>query len=229
MKAIQIAFYLYLGTLSVLQSQHVLRGVISDQSGVKIIGANIQLKGSLTGTSSDQQGAFELQIPSGNETIVVSYTGYQTREIEIGNSVILEIVLEEGVLLETALVTALGIQRSERSLGYAVEKISGDELNRIPAANLVNLLSGRAAGVTVLGSSGGNLGGSARITIRGLRSIIGENQPLFVVDGVPMDNSNFTNFAQVLANGNGNVYESQRDYGNAIQVLNPIKIKNIKL
>ncbi|MGB5024343.1 MAG: TonB-dependent receptor plug domain-containing protein, partial [Saprospiraceae bacterium] len=229
MKAIQIAFFLYLGTLSVLHSQQVLRGVISDQSGVKIIGANIQLKGSLTGTSSDQQGAFELQIPSGNETIVVSYTGYQTREIEIGSSSFLEIVLEEGVLLETALVTALGIQRSERSLGYAVEKISGDELNRIPAANLVNLLSGRAAGVTVLGSSGGNLGGSARITIRGLRSIIGENQPLFVVDGVPMDNSNFTNFAQVLANGNGNVYESQRDYGNAIQDLNPIDIENINV
>ncbi|MBK9110009.1 MAG: TonB-dependent receptor plug domain-containing protein [Saprospiraceae bacterium] len=158
-----------------------------------------------------------------------SYTGFQTLEQDVSAQAFIEVVLQEGLLLEEALVTALGIRKDERSLGFGVEKIKGDELTTVPQANFVNLLSGRAAGVTVLGSAGGNLGGSSRITIRGLRSIIGENQPLFVVDGVPMDNSNFTNISQIKADGSGTVYESQRDYGNAIQDLNPEDIDNISI
>lgn len=229
MKEIYVAIFICFISLPILHTQQLLTGIIKDKEGVKIFGANILVKGSSFGTSSDKNGAFELQLPIKSNTIIVSYTGYQTREVYIPNSLFLEIVLEEGVLLETAVVTAMGIKRSERSLGYAVEKIDGEELSQVPAANLVNLLSGRAAGLTVLGSSGGNLGGSSRITIRGLKSIIGENQPLFVVDGIPMDNSNFTNNAQILANGSGTVYESQRDYGNAIQDLNPLDIESINI
>ncbi len=211
------------------QAQRLIHGVVHDPSGALIIGANVYLKGLPSGTVSDQNGRFNLSIPDGANVLICSFTGFQTREIQIDGSDEFDIQLDEGVFLETAVVTALGIKRDERSLGYSVARLNGDEISNIPAANIVNLLSGRAAGVMVLGSNGGNLGGSSRITIRGLRSMNGDNQPLFVVDGVPMDNSNFTNLAQIMGNGSGTVYESQRDYGNAIQDLNPEDIGNINI
>ncbi len=212
-----------------LSAQNTIEGIVKDQAGWPVIGANVSVKKTSIGTQTDHQGRFKIALPAGSKLLTISYIGFQPFELEITTQSFVEVVLQEGLTLEEAFVTALGIKRNERSLGYGVEKIKGNELTTVPQANLVNLLAGRAAGMTVLGSAGGNLGGSSRITIRGLRSIIGENQPLFVVDGVPMDNSNFTNLSQIKADGQGTVYESQRDYGNAIQDLNPEDIENINI
>ncbi len=213
-----------------LYSQRSIQGIVKTKDGEVLAGANIHLKNSTTGTISDDAGIFKLKIPDGKIVLEVSYVGYGMREVQIEETMdAIEITLNEGIILRETVVTALNISRSEKSLGYSTVQIEGSDLEKLRDANIVNRLAGRAAGVTVQGSSGGNLGGSARITIRGIRSINGENQPLFVVDGIPMDNSNFTNFAQILGNGQGTVTESQRDYGNAIQDLNPDDIDNINI
>lgn len=210
-----------------VQAQFVFKGKVSDNDRSPLIGVNVTIPSLKKGITTDDRGHYEIIGTEAKMLFKFSYTGYATKELELDADLPAEIILEEGVLLDEAVVTALGIKRQERSLGYAVEKINGKELTLVPEANIVNLLSGKAAGLMVMGSNGGNLGGSARFLIRGIRSIHGENQALFVVDGVPMDNSNFTNYAQVLANGSGTVYESQRDYGNAIQDLNPEDIEEV--
>lgn len=206
-------------------SQRAVSGTVSGDDGEVLIGATVRVKDTRIGTFTDANGRYSLDVPADGKILVVNYTGYATQEIELGASNVVDIVLKAGIQLEETVVTALNINRSEKSLGYAVEKIDGSELTAVRDANVVNQLAGRAAGVTVVGSSG-NLGGSSRILIRGVRSINGENQPLFVVDGVPMDNSNFTSNTIVndQARGGGGY-----DYGNAIQDLNPNDIENISV
>ncbi len=190
-------------------------------NGQPLIGATVSLKTG-DGTITGNDGSFSLMIPSGNQQLKVSFIGYETSEITLAeHENDLRITLRVGVTLEAVIVTALGITRSEKSLGYAVAQVDGEEISKVRDANIVNQLAGRAAGVTVTGSTG-NFGGSARITIRGIKSIGGNNQPLFVVDGVPMDNSNFTNYWQTIAVGG-------YDFGNAIQDINPNEVDNISV
>ncbi len=175
----------------IAQAQRSVSGRITDQNGQPLIGANVFVKGTTKGTVADFDGKYNLTLPAGANVIVVSYTGFESQEVSVGTTNQLDVVLTEGVILEAAVVTALGITRSEKSLGYAVSQVEGDDISKVRDPNIVNQLAGRAAGVTVIGSTG-NFGSSSRITIRGIKSINGDNQPLFVVDGVPMDNSNFT-------------------------------------
>lgn len=211
---------------SAFAQQRTLTGKVSDSDSNALPGASVRVKNTNTGVATDQMGAFSIAVPAEATTIVVSYTGFETREIEIGTSSFFDVQLRDGVLLRETVVTALGVTRSEKSLGYAVAQVDGSELTRTRDANIVNMLSGRAAGVQVVGSNG-NLGSSSRITIRGIKSINGNNQPLFVVDGVPMDNSNFTNNDQIRGGSGGGT--SPYDYGNAIQDLNPDDIEDISV
>lgn len=181
----------------------------------------MRVRSTRTGTFTDVNGRYTISVPADGNTLVVNYTGYATQEIALGASNVLDVVLKAGIQADETVVTALNINRSEKSLGYAVEKIHGSELTNVRDANIVNQLAGRAAGVSVVGSSG-NLGGSSRILIRGVRSINGENQPLFVVDGVPMDNSNFTTNNQRRGGGG-------YDYGNSIQDINPDDVESISV
>jgi TonB-dependent SusC/RagA subfamily outer membrane receptor len=229
MKKYLLAFVILLYAFQVIYAQRLIEGTVSDSKGIKIFGANIVVQGTTIGAISDVEGKFNLLVPSESKILIISYTGFESKEMELGVSNQINVVLNEGVLLEEAVVTALGIKRDEKSLGYSVAKVNAEEISNTPSFNIVNQLSGRAAGVMVQGSSGGNLGGSSRITLRGIRSMNGDNQALFVVDGIPMDNSNFTNATQVLGNGQGTVYESQRDYGNSIQDLNPDDIESISI
>lgn len=216
--------------LTCLFGQRNISGKITDDKGEPLGGATVRAKGGSAGTVSDGLGNFTLQVPTATEAVRVSFTGFGDREIALNDATYYEISLAEGITLGETVVTALGVTRSEKSLGYSVAKVDGEELSKVRDQNFVNQLAGRAAGVTVLGSSGGNLGGSSRILIRGMRSLTGNNQPLFVVDGIPMDNSNFTsNPKQPIAGGNGEVYETERDYGNTIQDLNPDDIAEISI
>ncbi len=216
---------------SLLWSQATLKGKITGSDGTPLVGATVHLKNTTVGAVADAEGAISLDLPPGDHVLVVSYAGYGTREVTVRAGMHdVEITLEEGVTLRETVVTALGIARTEKSLGYAVAQVDGEALTKVRDQNIVNQLGGRAAGVTVIGSSGGNIGGSARITIRGMRSLIGNNQPLFVVDGVPMDNSNFSSNKYQPTGHPGDVaYETQRDYGNAIQDLNPDDIADIDI
>lgn len=222
MKKTLILFLLIFGVFSILSAQRTISGTIKDQSGEPLIGASLLIKGTSTGTISDFDGGYSLTVPEGATTLVVSYTGFSTEEVEIGTQSEIDIVLAEGVLLNEAIVTALGIERDEKALGYAVQKIDGGELSDARETNIVNSLQGKVAGVQIQGSPS-SLGGSSRITIRGSNSFLGNNQPLFVVDGIPISNNSFSSSGQQRGFGGAVAY----DYGNTAQDIDPESIESM--
>lgn len=202
-------------------AQRTITGTITDQKGRALAGASILVQGTEVGALSDREGGYILAAPQGMGTLLVSLTGYESQVVLLGTSDVVDVKLIKGIALETDVATALDIRRDERELGYSVGVIGGSDLSGVRDPNFLNLLAGRAAGLAVVGSSG-NLGGSTRLTLRGIRSLSGNNQPLFVVDGIPMDNANFTSADQ--ARGAGGY-----DYGNAIQDLNPDDIASVNV
>ncbi len=147
--------------------------------------------------------------------MVISFTGYTTAEVEATSSVI-NVSLEEGVTLAEAVVTALGIEREKKSLGYAVQEVDGGALTMVRDQNIASSLTGKVAGVQVISASGASLGGSAKIRIRGANSLYG-GSPLFVVDGTPISNGNFSSAYRGV------------DYGNLASDINPDDIENISV
>ena len=220
MKHINLVVLALLMTVSTIWAQTKVAGTVIDEAGEPIIGASIIVKGAnpVIGAMTELDGTYELLVPEGYKTLVFSYVGYATQELEAAEK--LDVTLLEGISITDVIVTALGVSREEKSLGYATQEVSGEDLNKAREVNLVNSLQGKVAGVQITGSS--NMGGSSRITIRGANSLTGNNQPLFVVDGVPVDNSNFTTTEQ--ARGGGGY-----DYGNAIQDINPDDIESINV
>ena len=199
-------------------AQRTVTGTVTGD-GDALIGASVAVKGASGGARTDINGRYSVQVPAGATALVFSYTGYTTQEVTLDASNVIDVVMKPNTQLEEVVVTALGISREQKSLGYAVQQIGGDQLTGARDANVVNSLSGKIAGVNVVSSSG-NVGASARIVIRGNSSITGENQPLFVVNGIPMDNSN---------RGNGNSQLGGVDFGNAIQDINPDDIETISV
>ncbi len=217
MKRLITTLTLVIAVVGLAFSQRAVMGVVSGDDGDPLIGASVAVKGASVGTRTDINGKYTISVPAGSDVLVISYTGYTSQEITLGTSNAVDVVLVSGVQLNEAVVTALGISREKKSLGYAVQQIDGDQLVAARDANVVNSLSGKIAGVNVVSSSG-NVGASSRIVIRGNSSITGENQPLFVVNGIPTDNSN---------RGNGNSQSGGVDFGNAIQDINPDDIESV--
>ncbi|MBT33152.1 MAG: SusC/RagA family TonB-linked outer membrane protein [Thalassobius sp.] len=198
-----------------------IEGSITSE-GEPLPGVNVLIKGTSQGTISDVDGKYSISASSGEDVIIFSFIGFETQEVAIGSQSKIDVSLvESSQQLSEVLVTALGVKREEKSLGYAVQKIEGDAVGQTSESNIVNSLSGKVAGVQVTGASG-NLGGSSRILIRGVNSVSGNNQPLFVVDGTPIDNSNFNSEDTQTAGGG-------RDYGNAAQDINPEDIESISV
>jgi len=218
-KIIQSVLILCL-TISYVTAQRTISGSIFSEEGESVIGVTILEKGTSNGTITDIDGKYELAVKE-NAVLMFSYTGYQIQEVAITASNILDVTLTEGLDLSEVVVTALGIKREEKSLGYAITKVDGSDLSQAKETNLVNALQGRIAGVQIAGSPSG-LGGSSRITIRGASSFLGNNQPLFVVDGVPISNNNTSTSEQQLGFGGG-----AYDYGNAAQDIDPESIESI--
>ena len=152
-----------------LLAQRTITGTLTDGTD-PLIGASVLIKGTSTGTVTDFDGMYTLEVPDGSTALVFSYTGFSTQEVDLGASNIMDVVLSEGVLLETAVVTALGIQREEKALGYAVQQVDGSDITRSGAANPVDALVGKASGIQVTRSSG-SAGGGSRILIRGVTSM----------------------------------------------------------
>ena len=146
-----------------------------------------------------------MNVPTADAILVVSYTGFETQELTSDVSNLLNVTMDEGITLETAFVTALGIKREEKALGYAVQRLDGDQIQQVSEPDPLRALQGKVAGVNIVGSSGAP-GSSTRITIRGNSSLLGNNQPLIVIDGIPYDNSEFrTN----LGLGSGGAYANR--------------------
>jgi len=189
MKQVLFSLFLLVGSLSMTFGQRSISGKITDSAGEALIGANVTAKGAAgTGTISDLDGMYSLRVPSGATVLVFSYTGYETQEIALGSSDVVNVTMAEGQLLEEVVVTALGIKRDKKSLGYAVSDVSSDQLVQRSETDPIRALSGKVAGVNITGA-GGAPGQSTKINIRGFSSLTGNTQPLFVVDGIPFDNS----------------------------------------
>jgi len=175
------------------------------------------------GTITDLDGKYTLSVPEAATGLVFTFVGMMTQQVDIEGRTKIDVTMMSGdVGLQEVVVTALGISRDKKALGYAVQDVSAEDIGRSSGdANIINSLSGRVAGVQITSSSG-NLGGSSRVLLRGASSITGNNQPLYVVDGIPLDNNNYV--TTNTARGGGGY-----DYGNMAQDINPDDIETISV
>ncbi len=191
--------------------QTQVTGKVTDSKNEPLPGATVLVKGTSRGTVTDIDGSYSIQATTG-ETLVFSFVGFESKEAQVGTASQVDIILSEGLALNEVVVTALGVERQTKALGYSVQAVDGSQFTEARETNVINSLSGRVAGVQITNSSTG-IGGSTRVTIRGESSLnINANQPLFVVDGVPISNN------IVGSSGRSN---QETDYGNAAGEINP--------
>ena len=184
-------------------------GTITDQSGLPVPGAAVMVAGTNIGVVSDLDGKYSLTIdsPEADTQLQVSILGYETQTLPLNGRAVVNVVLnEESTLLEGVVVTALGIEREEKALSYNVQEVSSDIVNTVKDANFVNSLSGKVAGLQISQSSSG-AGGSTRVIMRGVKSISGNNNALYVVDGIPMPNLRSTQVAGIYETPDGGDFE----------------------
>ncbi len=213
------------GTIETPSDNYTVRGRVIDVYGEPLIGATIREKGGANGTVTDIDGRFFLSVPD-SAVLQVSFVGYKTLEVNVTGRTMLEIRLQEdAVMLDHVIVTALGIEKDEATLAYSAQKIKGEELNRIKEINMITALAGKAAGVQINKNSSG-MGGSAKVSLRGIRSVSGDNQPLYVIDGVPMSN---TSSEQAYSAIGGTANVGNRDGGDGISNLNPEDVESISI
>jgi TonB-linked SusC/RagA family outer membrane protein len=173
------------------QERNVSGKVTDTEDGSSLPGVNVLIKGSSTGTITDGDGAYSLSV-SDNATLIFSFIGYASQEVPVGSRSIIDIrMTTDATQLGEVVVTAIGLEANKRELGYSIQNVDANEIRNAAETNLVSALSGKAAGVQVTSSSG-TPGASAQIRIRGNKSVSGSNSPLFVVDGIPIDNSSQT-------------------------------------
>ena len=180
------------GQSSFQEVQHgkniVVKGKVVDKGGEAVIGANILVKGTSTGAVTDLDGNYTLSV-SPNATLVFSYIGMKSQTVAVNNRKQIDVTLEdEAKAIDAVVVTALGIKRSEKALSYNVQKVDNSALTKVKEANFVNSLSGKVAGVNITRSSAG-IGGATSVVMRGSKSIAGNNNVLYVVDGMPIGNA----------------------------------------
>lgn len=187
-----IVFILALSCFSTIAQTRIITGTVSSsEDGLPIPGVSVSVKGTTTGTITNGDGFFSVTIPESSKVLVFSFVGMISKDVQITSASKLNVVLEPDVIgVGEVVVTALGISREKKSLTYSATEVKSDELIKANEANVVNALSGKVAGVQISNSSG-MAGSSSRITIRGVSSLQGNNQPLFVIDGVPFDNQEF--------------------------------------
>ncbi|MEO7976301.1 SusC/RagA family TonB-linked outer membrane protein [Flavobacterium sp.] len=198
--------------------ERVVSGSVSDNSGMPLPGVSVLVKGTKTGTQTDFDGKFSIKAAT-SQVLVFSYIGMKTQEISASSSSLNVKLGDDSVELESVVVTALGIKKSEKAVGYATTKVSGDDVNRGNNQNLVSALSGKVSGLQVT-ASGGAPGQASRLVIRGgNKSLTGNNEPLYVIDGIPISNSN---------DGNGNTVTGFNSPNRASDI-NPNDIASISV
>ena len=189
--------------------QRMIKGKVSDAAGAPLIGANVVVKEVPTvGTITDVDGNYELQVPSSATALIFSYTGFDTQEIALGNSNMVDVTLAEGKILDEVVIVGYGSQ-SKKDVTGSISKVSGESVANLVTPSFVQQLAGRAAGVQVQNTSG-ILGSAPQVRIRGVNSISSGTQPLYVVDGVPVFSGDVGGFtpANALGDINPNDIES---------------------
>lgn len=220
-------FLLVLVTVPILAQGREVKGTIFEPDGITpVIGATIVLKGTTTGTSSDVNGAYTIRVTGENPVLIYQYLGYQKQEIEVGNQTIINVIMQEDAIqLAGVVVTALGLTREEKSLGYAVAKVDNEAITKSVAGNWLSNMSGKVAGLS-FDQAGSGPTGSKRVTLRGDQSLnYGNNEALFVVDGVPISSG-------MTATASGSNYAAQDspvDFGNAASDINPEDIESVSV
>jgi len=200
-------------------------GTVEDQLG-PVAGAAVQIKGTTTGTVTDADGRFSLNASPG-QTLVVSFIGYVTKEVRFAGEPSLSIRLEEdSKLIGEVVVTALGITKEAKALGYAVSTIDAGEITKVGTPNFATALYGKAAGVRIQAAPGGNTS-AVSVSVRGFSSITGNNQPLLVMDGVPIRNGNANNGEDAARTSRG--WDNDHIQGNGIIDINPQDVENISI
>jgi TonB-dependent SusC/RagA subfamily outer membrane receptor len=219
---------LVLSATSVSAQQKTVTGIVKNsEDGSPLVAASIQVKGTNVGITTDQNGNFSTKV-SDNQTLVVSAVGFTSEEIRVGNKSVFNINLTNSTaILENVVVTALGIKRAEKALGYSAQQIGGEELNEARSNNWSSALSGKVAGLQLLSAGSGPLS-STRITLRGDISLNpNNNNALIVVDGVPMNNRNMTSSGVNNAYQAGSGNDVPVDFGNNINDINPDDIESV--
>lgn len=203
-----------------MQAQTTVKGVVVDAtSNLGLPGVSVVIKGTSKGVTTDFDGNYSIEVSDAASILQFSYIGFTTQEIAVnGQSTINVSLVEDVSQLDEVVVTALGIKRERKSLGYAVQEVKGDALTEARETNVVNALSGKVAGVQVIKGSNGPAS-SSKIVLRGNSSLTGDNQPLIVVDGIPMDN--FTGA------DNTDFFNPSQDMGNGLGDLNPDDIETM--
>ena len=194
-------------------NDQVITGTVEDANG-PMIGATVKVAGTNTGTVTDFDGHFSIKCKPG-DMLEISYVGYTTKQVKAKNG--MKVMMDEDkTVLSEVVVTALGIKRDRKALGYGVAEVKGEELTKAKETNVINSLSGKVAGLVVQNTAGG-ASGSTRVLLRGNTEISGNKQPLYVIDGVPLDNTNFGSAGT----------EGGYDLGDGISAINPDDIENM--
>lgn len=216
---ILVLFVVLMAQLTFAQ-ERVVTGIVSDNTGLPLPGVSVLVKGTQTGTQTDFDGKYSIKA-SPSQVLVFSYIGMRTQEMTANQSTINAKLQDDSVELEGVVVTAMGIKREKKSLGYASQQIAAKDLNGgVATTNISNLLSGKAAGVEITRNN--NFGGSTNVVIRGNKSLTGNNQALWVIDGVPVDNTNSNTTGQQVGGGG-------YDYGTAGSDINQEDIESINI
>lgn len=198
-----------------------ISGNVRNAMQAPLAGVTVMNKGTSNGTTTDEKGNFTFELPSANATLSFSYSGYTAQDIALSGRTNLEIILQEGTTeLTEVVVTALGIKKERKALGYSVSEVKGEELTQARETNVMNSLAGKVAGLNVTAGSGGP-GSSSNVVIRGVSSIGGTTQPLYVVNGIPMENPR--------AAQPGGQWDNAPDLGDAIGNLNPDDIETVSV
>ncbi|MCB0571928.1 MAG: SusC/RagA family TonB-linked outer membrane protein [Phaeodactylibacter sp.] len=191
MKRLLLVLPMVLFAFTLLMAQRTVTGTVTDEENTPLIGASVLVKGTTSGTVTDIDGKYSLRVPDGSNTLVFSYTGYTSKEMGLGASNVVDVVLSQSAeLLDEVVVTALGFETKRSKVGTASSTVEGNSLVRSGEVGLLNSLAGKSAGVNIVSSSG-DPGAGARIVIRGATSITGDLQPLIVIDGVPIFNDSY--------------------------------------
>lgn len=202
-------------------AQFSVRGTVSDTEGAPVMGATVLEKGTTNGTITDLNGKYSLQVKNSSAVLTFSYVGMTTLEIPVAGKAQVNVTLStSAVAIDEVVVTALGISREKKTLGYALQEIKGESLLEARETNIANALSGKVTGLQVIRSSNGPAG-SSKLVLRGYSSLTGDNQPLIVVDGIPVEN--FTGAS------NNDYWNPSTDMGNGLSDINPEDIESMSV
>ena len=200
-------------------SQGKVTGKVTDRaSGDGLPGVAVVVAGQGVGVFTDVDGSYAITANATSDELIFSFIGYRSERVACGGNSVVNVAMSAGVDLDEVVVTALGVSREKKALGYAVQELGNEAFTQAKSENVVKSLTGKIAGVQV--TSGTAIGSSSKVILRGASSITGDNQPLFIVDGVPMDNSDYSSGNQQRSVGG-------YDYGNAMQDMNPDDIESV--